>query len=349
VDQAAVLAARTRAVEAIAAVLDALDLGRATEAMKQSVILAHGSAETTTFSLGAIAAMNDTMVARGLGLAEVIAALHRRGFATEADRLAAMARARAAGDYLQTAAIFRDGAVLSAVNDPNDYHGPGTGYAPSAERAAAMARMRETWSRDRVLVEEAARAEPGRWRLVERGPARKGDDARDVVVAVGPGFGVRVHGTTGGVALAAVLRALIDGIGGEGCAARVIRVRHTADTSFLGLTGARLAGSGIAVGIQGKGTCVIHRADLAPHTNLELFSQAPLLTLDHYRAIGRNAARHAKGEAPEPIRVEAHSPALNARHHVATALLYDLEAELADAGADPVDLDVTFAGGAGHG
>ena len=32
-----------------------------------------------------------------------------------------MARLRVTGDYLQTAAIIRDGQVISAVNDPNCY------------------------------------------------------------------------------------------------------------------------------------------------------------------------------------------------------------------------------------
>ena len=42
----------------------------------------------------------------------------------------------------------------------------------------------------------------------------------------------------------------------------------------------------------------------------------------------------------------AYHPSLNARHHVATALLYDLEAELARPDADPIDLNVTFMDGA---
>ncbi len=348
VAEAEVLAARSRAVDAVAAVLEELGLGSAEAAMKQSVVPAHGSAETTTFSLGAIAAMNDSMVARRIGLAEVIVALHRRGFTVEAERLAAMARERAAGDYLQTAAIIRGGRVLSAVNDPNDYRGPGTGYVPTPAREAELARMRETWSRERVLEAEAVRAEPARWRLTERGVARKGDDRDEVVIAVGPGFGVRVHGTSGGLPLWAVLGALLDGLG-AGARTRVIRVRHTADTSFLGLTAARLAGSGVGIGIQGKGTCVIHRAGLAPHMNLELFGQAPLLTLDHYRAIGRNAGAYARGETPEPVTVDTYVPGLNARYHVATALLYALEAELVQPDAEPVELEVAFHDGARHG
>ena len=42
----------------------------------------------------------------------------------------------------------------------------------------------------------------------------------------------------------------------------MVRIGHTADTSFLGLTAARLSAAGIGIGIQAKGTTVIHRADL---------------------------------------------------------------------------------------
>ena len=52
----------------------------------------------------------------------------------------------------------------------------------------------------------------------------------------------------------------------------------------------------MAIGVQSKGTAVIHRADLQPLDNLELFGMAPSLTLDSYRAIGRNAGGYALGE-----------------------------------------------------
>ncbi len=46
-----------------------------------------------------------------------------------------MLRQKVAGDYLHTASIFGDNFhVLSAVNAPNDYHGPMTGYQISEER-----------------------------------------------------------------------------------------------------------------------------------------------------------------------------------------------------------------------
>lgn len=89
---------------------------------------------------------------------------------------------------------------------------------------------------------------------------------------------------------------------------RLIRIRHTADTSFLGLTAARLSGSGYAIGIQAKGTAVIHRADRLPHMNIELFSNAPVTTLEHYRAMDatrrsmRMAAHRNRSSCPSTAR-----------------------------------------------
>jgi propanediol dehydratase medium subunit len=42
----------------------------------------------------------------------------------------------------------------------------------------------------------------------------------------------------------------------------VIRIGRTSDVAFIAHDGAQLAGSGIAIGLQSKGTAVIHRADL---------------------------------------------------------------------------------------
>ena len=125
----------------------------------------------------------------------------------------------------------------------------------------------------------------------------RGSDPREVVIGLSPAFGNELTQTTAGHDLIDVVLALTDGVREGGGVPRLVRIRHTADTSFLGLTAARLSGSGYAIGIQAKGTAVIHRADRLPHMNIELFSNAPVTTLDHYRAMGRNAALHALGRS----------------------------------------------------
>ena len=65
------------------------------------------------------------------------------------------------------------------------------------------------------------------------------------------------------------------GIEEEGVSVRIIRVLRTSDVAFMAHDAAQISGSGIGIGIQSKGTTVIHQKDLEPLNNLELFPQAP--------------------------------------------------------------------------
>jgi propanediol dehydratase large subunit len=121
-------------------------------------------------------------------------------------------------------------------------------------------------------------------------------------------------------------------------------MNHTADTSFLGLSAARLSGSRVGIGIQAKGTAVIHQADRMPHNNLELFSNAPITTLEHYRKLGWNAAHYARGELPEPVVVPTEGEAMGSRYHARVALLYAIETSLVVDGAVPEEIEVSTAG-----
>ena len=136
------------------------------------------------------------------------------------------------------------------------------------------------------------------------------------------------------------LRHIVDGIEAEGGTARVVRVPATVDLGVIGLTAARLAGSGIGVGLQAKGTALIHRRDLPPLACLELLSIAPLLTAEMYRALGANAARHALGLRPDPVRNPYTEQAIEARYHADVVALIAIEREASAADAPPVELEV---------
>jgi hypothetical protein len=160
----------------------------------------------------------------------------------------------------------------------------------------------------------------------------------DVVVAVGPAFGETLGETINGLGHEAVLGALLDGIRRGGATPRVVRVRRTADVAFIGHDGACLAGSRVAVGLQSKGTALIHRADLQPLDNLELFGMAPLLTLESYRQIGLNAAGYALGRAVAPVPTMLDNYA-RAKLIVRTTLLHAREAACVERGAPAVEVE----------
>ncbi len=133
-----------------------------------------------------------------------------------------------------------------------------------------------------------------------------------------------------------VVRALADsgfaelaGIEEEGMVPRVVKVLKTSDVSFIGLEAAKLSGSGIGIGLQSKGTAIIHQKDLYPLSNLELFPQAPLMTLETYRKIGQNAAKYVKGEQVTPIK-SINDPMVRPKYQVKAALMHIAETEQVD-------------------
>ncbi|WP_375749664.1 propanediol/glycerol family dehydratase medium subunit [Vibrio sp. HN007] len=137
--------------------------------------------------------------------------------------------------------------------------------------------------------------------LTEIGVAQPSTKRDEVVIAVCPAFGISQTESIVGVPHPSILREMIAGIEEEGLSARVVRCFKSSDVAFAAVEGEHLSGSGICIGIQSKGTTVIHQKGLPPLSNLELFPQAPLLTPETYRLIGKNAAKYAKGETPQPV------------------------------------------------
>jgi len=163
----------------------------------------------------------------------------------------------------------------------------------------------------------------------ETGVAKSGVDKNEVVIGVPPAFGTAMYKTIIGIPHQQVLREMIAGIEEEGLKARLIRIYRTADVAFIAHESAKLSGSGIGIGMLSRGTTVIHQKDLKPLQNLELFSQSPLVDLEMFRAIGRNAARYAKGGNPTPLRVR-NDPMARPRYQGLAALLHNKEVQYVD-------------------
>ncbi|QNO14009.1 propanediol/glycerol family dehydratase medium subunit [Alkalicella caledoniensis] len=177
--------------------------------------------------------------------------------------------------------------------------------------------------------------------FIEKGTASAGTRNDEVVIAVAPAFNKYQTKTIVDIPHHDVLRQVIAGIEEEGLKARVVRVLRTSDVAFIAHDGAKISGSGVGIGIQSKGTTVIHQKDLLPLSNLELFPQAPLLDLDTFRAIGKNAAKYAKGESPNPVPTRNDQMA-RPKFQAKAALLHIKETEHVNMGSKPVEYEVKF-------
>ena len=334
------LAVRRRGAEACRAVFEELGLAEFTDADVDACVRAHGSLDVPAPPSDLPGLASERIMDGGLTAIDAVRALVACGFEAEAENVLEMTRQRLLGDVLQTSAILDpDLNVLSSLTDPNDYAGPGTGYRMSPQRRAEVARVRQVWFPEDLVLEQAAAQ--GCIELRELGPAGRGERPDEVVVGLSAAFGREIWVALNGMSVAEVLRQVLAGIEEEGLRSRLVRIERSIDLGSIGWTAAKLSGSGVSVGLQAKGTALIHRADLPPLANLELFSIAPRITSELYRGLGRNAARYAKGLAPEPLLLPESSEPLGPRYHARVVRLVAIERELA-AERDPVELEATW-------
>jgi propanediol dehydratase large subunit len=296
-----VLDVRRKAGKAMQAVFHVLGFPEITDEEVEAAVTAYSSDDMPERDLVADIAAADAFLEGPLSALDVINALDRNGLTDIAANILGMQRVRVAGDYLQPAAVLnKNFEAQSAFTDRNEYQGPGTGYRLKGEALAKLSAIPQARSAAEMVPVSSGRAGMALKPVAKPSPHSE----TEVVIALGPAFASELDMALCGLAHGEVLKALMQGIASKGLTARVIKFFHTADCGMLGYEGAKLSGSGIAIGLQSKGTTVIQRKGLAPLNNLELFSQAPLLSREAYVQIGANAASHALKIPPSPVPVK---------------------------------------------
>ena len=130
-----VLFVRNKAARAVQAVFRNLGLSPISDEQVDAVTYAHGSKDTLPRDVTADLAAAEDVLKRGITGVDIVKSLAETEFEDVAESVLNMLKQRVAGDYMQTAAILdRNFHVLSGVNTPNDYMGPGTGYRVDGER-----------------------------------------------------------------------------------------------------------------------------------------------------------------------------------------------------------------------
>lgn len=177
--------------------------------------------------------------------------------------------------------------------------------------------------------------------VTELDTAGQGNNADEVVIAVSPAFGTKIKKSIVDIGLDKILKELCAGIEEEGMKYRFIKVYNSTDLAIIASQGSKLSGSGICVGLQSRGTTVIHQRDLVPLDNLELFPQSPLYDEKIYRKIGKNAAKYAKGENPEPVEI-LNDFMVPSKYLVKSTLLHLKEGEMMDKSRKAVNIGIQF-------
>lgn len=120
---------RNKAARALQAVFKALDLPAITDEEVEAATYANTSQDMPERNMVEDMKAAQGVLDRNITGVDVVKGLYEGGFQDIAETVLKLLQQRIAGDFLQTSAIFdKDWNVISAVNNCNDYHGPGTGY-----------------------------------------------------------------------------------------------------------------------------------------------------------------------------------------------------------------------------
>lgn len=129
VSEEAVIKGRNKAARALQAVFDELGLPKITDEEVEAATYANTSKDMPERNMVEDMKAAQELLDRGVTAVDIIKALYTRGFKDVAEAVLNLQKQKVCGDFLQTSSIFdKDWNIISAVNDANDYQGPGTGY-----------------------------------------------------------------------------------------------------------------------------------------------------------------------------------------------------------------------------
>ena len=130
-----VIRVRREAGKAVQAVFKYLGLTEVTDEQVEAVTYAHGSHDTLKRDVASDLMAADDLMKRKITGVDIVKALAESEFEELAESILNMLKQRVIGDYMHTAAILDENfQVMSGVNTPNDYMGPGTGYRVDGKR-----------------------------------------------------------------------------------------------------------------------------------------------------------------------------------------------------------------------
>ena len=142
--EADIIAVRNKAARALQAVFEELGLPPITDAEIEAATYAYNSLDMPARDKVQDTKAAQEMMKRGVTGVEVVKALAKRGFTDVANAVLGIQKQRVSGDYLHTSSILdTQFNVIAAVNDLNDYQGPGTGYRLQGERWQKLANIRQ--------------------------------------------------------------------------------------------------------------------------------------------------------------------------------------------------------------
>jgi len=135
VEENEIIAIRNKAAKVLQATFKELGLPAITDEEVEAATYARGSQDMPQRNVVEDLKAAQELISRNVTGLDIVKAIYKGGYPDVAGSVLNMLKQRVVGDYLHTSSIFdKDFNIISAVNDANDYEGPGTGYRLEGEK-----------------------------------------------------------------------------------------------------------------------------------------------------------------------------------------------------------------------
>lgn len=292
---------RRKAAKACQAAFRGLGMPGITNEEVEAATYAYSNEEMPERNMSLDLAASQKLFAGGLNGIDIIKALTENDYADVAHNILEMMKQRICGDYLQVSAIIdAERGILSGLNDPNDYTGPGTGYRLEGRRWETLKHKANALKPEKIL-ENQGKSKEQRLRKILREKVLAKPGEAQIVIGISPAFAHKKIGSEIYQTHFLVLENLLKGIQDAGMTAAIVKIYHTSDLAEIAHQAAILSETGIGIGIQSKGLVRINHSQKSPTESLEACFNLPFSDYALYEEIGQNAVEYAKGNTPTPV------------------------------------------------
>lgn len=342
ISEAEAIRVRMRAAKACQAVFTELDLPEITEEEILAAVYAYSHEEMPQRNLPEDLNSAGKIMNNNICAIDLILALNKRSFCEIANRIFALMQQRVSGDYLQTSSIFDENfKIISALNDRNNYTGPGTGYRLEGDRWEKL-KVKSNAIKPADILKKKEKREDIFQRnneMVNRQGSLNLSEMQDIVIAVSPAFGTDDSANKIQRQHTNMVKKIMEGVTSSGLCCNLIRVNNTTDLNKIAMVASQYSKTGIGIGVESKGGVCIQKKDMENDGGLEYYFNLPLSATQEYKKIGQNAVSYARNLSPQKIIRKKGKNAIT-NYQVKMICLSTVDSEKYQAGKAPNHVDL---------
>lgn len=295
--------ARNRAAKALQAVFQELNFPPITDEEIEAAVYAYSNEEMPKRNRARDMEAATAFLEEGKSAMDVARALSNSGFDDIANNILDMQKERIGGDYLQVSSIFdEDNHVLSGLNNPNKYDGPGTGYQIAEDRWRKLSNKESAIDPENILgIQREITGYHGLYKCRPCGKPEEGE--ADIIIGISPGFCDLKLGADVCKSHLKVMKSIIAGVESRGLTCQIVKVYSTADLAEIAKMTAEYSRYKVSIALQINSRVYIHDGRKEQEESVRGYYNMVMSSPETYQQLGMAAADCVQEKALKNIEI----------------------------------------------